>query len=140
MFKRVRWMGLGAVLGVSGTVWLQLKLRRTAQRYLLPEIGSRVADRARGFGDEVRGAVTEGRHAMQEREAELRARIGPMHALPPVPPPDPLAAHKVPSRPVVRAIRPSGTPARPAARAVPPGSPSGSGDLGARRRRPGPAR
>ncbi|MCU4184839.1 hypothetical protein K6U06_10755 [Acidiferrimicrobium sp. IK] len=77
MFKRVRWVGIGAVLGAGGSIYAQLKVRRTAQRYLPPEVSARVADRARWLGQEVQEAVAEGRSAMAEREAELRARIDP---------------------------------------------------------------
>lgn len=75
MFKRVRWIGMGAMLGAGGSIYAQLKMRRTAQRYLPPEVGARVADRARRLGQEVQEAVAEGRQAMAEREAELRAIV-----------------------------------------------------------------
>ena len=79
MFKRVRWVGIGALLGAGGSVYAQVKLRRSAQRYLPPEVGARVADRARRLGQDVADAVAEGRQAMAEREVELRARIEPDH-------------------------------------------------------------
>lgn len=73
MFKRVVWMGVGFGAGVSATVWTEVKLRRTAQRFTPAAIGDEVAGRVRSLGDDVRVALREGRQAMAAREAELRA-------------------------------------------------------------------
>ena len=77
MFKRIRWMSIGAFLGAGGSVYAQVKLRRRAQRYVPPEVGARVVERARMLGRDVQDALDEGRQAMRQREAELRSRLDP---------------------------------------------------------------
>ncbi len=74
MFKRVRWIGMGAVLGVGGSVWAQVSIRRRARR-LRP--GQALGRLTTGLGSDLRDALDEGRTAMQEREAELRDRLRP---------------------------------------------------------------
>ena len=73
MFKRVVWMGMGFGAGVGATVWTEVKLRRTAQRFTPAAIGDEVAGRVRSLGGDVRDALRDGRQAMAQREAELRA-------------------------------------------------------------------
>ena len=65
MFRRFFWLVVGFALGL-GTSWaLSRRVRNLAQRYVPAE----VADRWSGT---MRAAVTEGREAMREREAELK--------------------------------------------------------------------
>jgi hypothetical protein len=65
-------MGAGFGAGVGATVWTEVKLRRTAQRFTPGAIGEGVAGRARVVRHELREALREGREAMLDREAELR--------------------------------------------------------------------
>lgn len=110
MFKRARWMGLGAVMGVGGSVWAQVRLRRAAQRYLPSAARKRAVARARAIGRDLGGAAAEGRQAMQERELELRARLE-------VPPAPPVAEAPALAATVADQL---GPPLRPALTAVTP--------------------
>jgi len=76
MFKRIRWMSVGAAVGLGGSVWAQRRVRRTVERFLPDQVGSEVAQRARHLRNDVLDAIEEGRVAMQAREAELRAQLG----------------------------------------------------------------
>jgi hypothetical protein len=69
MFKRLRWLSTGAAIGLGGSVWLQRKLKSTANRYRPVEVAGAAAARARD-------ALEEGRAAMKQREAELRGSAG----------------------------------------------------------------
>ncbi|MGH8992815.1 MAG: hypothetical protein ACRDYV_12250 [Acidimicrobiia bacterium] len=70
MFKRVRWIVMGMGMGASGSVWVRRKMRRFLKSYTPPAVATRAAASAK---DEFKAAWTEGREAMREREAELRA-------------------------------------------------------------------
>jgi hypothetical protein len=98
MFKRMRWIGAGAIVGVGASVWTQRKARTVAARYR-PAGRVGAAGAAQQWPARVRAAVGEGRRAMQEREAELRRRLEPPEGRPaigagsqPRPPGDGLAA------------------------------------------------
>ena len=65
MFRRFFWLVLGFVLGLTSSWAFSRRVRRVAQRYVPAE----VADRWSGT---MRAAVTEGRDAMREREAQLK--------------------------------------------------------------------
>ncbi|MGH9094061.1 MAG: hypothetical protein ACRDXE_02770 [Acidimicrobiales bacterium] len=78
MFKRARWTTFGMVVGAGTSIWAQHKVRQTVERYLPEQVGTGVAGvtgRTRQLGADVRAAVAEGRQAMHEREAELRAHV-----------------------------------------------------------------
>jgi hypothetical protein len=66
VFKRLRWLTAGAAMGIGGSVWLQRRLKDAATRYRPVGMAGAAAARARA-------AIEEGRTAMKEREAELRA-------------------------------------------------------------------
>lgn len=74
MFKRVRWMTIGFGVGVGASVWAYRSVRRSVDRHASPELidGARKANALRR---DLVDAVAEGRAAMAEREAELRARL-----------------------------------------------------------------
>jgi hypothetical protein len=63
--RRFFWLVLGFVAGLGSSWALHRRVRRVAQRYVPAE----VADRWSGT---MRAAVTEGREAMREREAQLK--------------------------------------------------------------------
>jgi hypothetical protein len=77
MFKRIRWLGLGAIAGVGASVWTQRKARVMAARYRPAGLAGGAADRARGWPARLREAVAEGREVMHQREAELRRSLQP---------------------------------------------------------------
>ncbi len=78
MFKRIRWMSIGAVLGVWAYVWTRERARVDSSQGGMPvrpgtskpyEIGLQL-------GQRLRTVLKEGRAAMQERERELRTTPG----------------------------------------------------------------
>jgi hypothetical protein len=83
VFKRAFWLtvGFGSGIGTSWYVARSVKrtVRRTVAAYPASEVATRAATAAargmRTFGGDVRGALAEGRVAMREREAELRAEM-----------------------------------------------------------------
>lgn len=75
MFKRVRWLSIGAAVGLGGSVWAQRRVRRTVDRYLPDEVVARAGARARDLRSDVRDALDEGVLAMRAREEELRAQV-----------------------------------------------------------------
>jgi hypothetical protein len=75
MFKRLFWMMFGVGLGFGMAFWLSRVLKQTAERYSPERVSNDMADGLRRLGSDVRAAVTEGREAMREREAQLRAEL-----------------------------------------------------------------
>lgn len=74
MFKRVRWVAIGFGAGVGASVYAYRAMRRTVERHTTPEFRD-TAKRVDALRRDVVAAVSEGRDAMHEREAELQARI-----------------------------------------------------------------
>jgi len=71
---------------MGASVWAQRRLKRWVSSYTPPEVATRAAQRTteaatRKAGD-LRTAVAEGRQAMRQREAELRAKVD-RHTKPP---------------------------------------------------------
>ena len=75
MFKRVFWLTVGLAIGFGTSFWLMRTVRRTVERLTAERITQDVVAGARSFGVELKAALDEGRVAMREREAELRAEI-----------------------------------------------------------------
>ena len=75
MIKRVIWLGFGAVIGASGSYWANRRVRQIVDRYAPEEVRHRVQDRVRTASGHVRTAVSDGRAAMREREAQLKGRV-----------------------------------------------------------------
>lgn len=73
MFKRVVWFGVGAATGLGSSVWVQRRVKRAAARYVPENVQREVSARARRLGADVRDAAAEGRAAMRQHEAFLRA-------------------------------------------------------------------
>ena len=73
MFRRLFWLVVGAGFGFGVSFWLMRFVRETAARYTPERVSADLADALRSFGGDLRAAVAEGREAMREREAELRA-------------------------------------------------------------------
>ncbi|MFP5256010.1 MAG: hypothetical protein ACLGI8_09200 [Acidimicrobiia bacterium] len=76
MFRRLFWLVVGAGFGFGVSFWLMRFVRETAARYTPERVSADLADAIRSFGGDLRAAVAEGREAMREREAELRAEAG----------------------------------------------------------------
>ena len=80
MFKRVTWLGVGFTLGVGTTAYAARKARQRLESYKPPAVLDRVTTtittRSVTFKDQVTEALTEGRAAARQREAELRDQKG----------------------------------------------------------------
>jgi hypothetical protein len=74
VFKRTIWFSVGAATGVGSSWWVQRRVRQAAAQ-LPARVQREVTDAARRKVSDVRAAATEGRAAMVEREAELRAQV-----------------------------------------------------------------
>jgi hypothetical protein len=72
MFRRLFWLTIGAGFGFGVSFWLMRFVKEKAARYTPERVSSDLAGALRGLGQDIKDAVTEGRAAMQEREAELR--------------------------------------------------------------------
>lgn len=77
MFRRLFWLVVGASFGFGVAFWLMRFVRETAARYTPERVSADLAGAVRSFGGDLRAAVAEGRDAMREREADLRARATP---------------------------------------------------------------
>jgi hypothetical protein len=72
MFKRLRWLTTGFVLGLASSYAVTRRVRRTVRRYTPPQVANRLTSSAANM----QAAVGEGRDAMRRREAQLRAEVG----------------------------------------------------------------
>ncbi|MBK9178384.1 MAG: hypothetical protein IPM45_02220 [Acidimicrobiales bacterium] len=86
MIRRAFWLGTGIGVGVGASYWVNRAVRRTAERYTPARIGGDVVETVRELGADLVDAVREGRQAMREREAELRAGLVPPGTEAAVPP------------------------------------------------------
>jgi hypothetical protein len=77
VFKRLFWLVVGAGFGFGLSFWLTRLVRETVDRYRPERVSADLAGALRQFGADLRAAVEEGREAMREREAELRADLDP---------------------------------------------------------------
>jgi hypothetical protein len=75
MFKRLFWLIMGAGFGFGISFWLTRFVRSTVERYTPERVSADLAGALKGFGQDLRAAIAEGREAMQEREAALRAEL-----------------------------------------------------------------
>jgi hypothetical protein len=75
MFKRLFWLTVGLTAGFGSSFWLMRTVRRTVERFTPERLTRDVVVGARSVGAELRAALEEGRVAMRDREAELRAEI-----------------------------------------------------------------
>jgi hypothetical protein len=75
VFRRLFWLVVGAGFGFGVSFWLMRAVRERVARYSPDRVSSELAGAVRNFGHELRAAVAEGRAAMREREAELRADL-----------------------------------------------------------------
>lgn len=75
MFKRLFWLMIGVGFGFGVSFWMMRFVRETMQRYTPERVSSDLADAVKGLGADLRAAVADGREAMREREAEIRAEL-----------------------------------------------------------------
>ncbi|HEX3946156.1 MAG TPA: hypothetical protein VHW47_00560 [Acidimicrobiales bacterium] len=84
--KRPFWLATGVVLGVSGTLWAEQRVRRGVEQAVARLAPNAVANEAvesvRQLGDRVRGAVVAGRQERDRREAELWEELESRHPQP----------------------------------------------------------
>ena len=71
MFKRLFWF----TLGCASSLWVMRTVRRTVERLTPHRLTQDAVAGARSAGSELKAALDEGRQAMREREAELRAEM-----------------------------------------------------------------
>ena len=71
MFKRLLWFSIGC----GSSLWVMRTVRRTVERLAPQRLTQDAVAGARSAGAELKAALAEGRLAMREREAELRAGI-----------------------------------------------------------------
>jgi hypothetical protein len=87
VFKRLLWLTMGAGLGFGMSLWIMRVVRETVERYSPHRISSDLSQAARAVGVDVRQAVADGRDAMRQHEAELRAQVETRPASPSAPAP-----------------------------------------------------
>jgi hypothetical protein len=75
MFRRLFWLVIGVGFGFGLSFWLMRFVKTTAARYAPERVSENLAGAVRGLGQDIRAAVADGRAAMQEYEAELRADL-----------------------------------------------------------------
>lgn len=77
MFKRLTGFVFGYLAGLVSSWYLVRKIRARFDRYTPPVVATKVTRGVSSAGQTMRAAVFEGRSAMREREAELRAELAP---------------------------------------------------------------
>ena len=75
MFKRLFWLVVGAGFGFGVSFWLIRFVRETVGRYAPERVSADLAGALRSLGSDLRAAISEGRDAMAEQEARLRADV-----------------------------------------------------------------
>ena len=76
MFKRLFWLTVGMTIGFGTSFWVYRLMRQTLERYRPEHVTEAVAQSVRALRDDLRAAVAEGREAMRQAEADLRADLG----------------------------------------------------------------
>jgi len=74
MIKRLVWFVSGLVAGVSGVFLAGRRVKRTIGTMVPVRVAGRAAKAARSQFEHLQEALQDGRAAMRQREAELRAR------------------------------------------------------------------
>lgn len=75
MFRRLFWLVIGAGFGFGVSFWLMRFVRTTVERYSPERVSADLSGALRNLGSDLRAAVAEGREAMRDAEAKLRADI-----------------------------------------------------------------
>jgi len=71
--KRVTWFASGVVVGAAGTVYAAGKVKRKAAQLKPVNVAKSAVVSVRGRFDDLADAIREGRSAMRDKEAELKA-------------------------------------------------------------------
>jgi hypothetical protein len=77
VFKRTFWFGTGVTAGFGGAMWIRRQVLRTVRRYTPEHVQADVTTSVKRLGADLRGALRDGRDAMADREAALRAELAP---------------------------------------------------------------
>jgi hypothetical protein len=77
VLRRTFWFATGATAGFGGAMWVRRRVLRAVHRYTPEAVQAEVGDSVRRLGGDLRDALRDGRSAMTEREAELRAELAP---------------------------------------------------------------
>ncbi len=75
MFKRLFWLTIGASFGFGLSFWLTRMIKQTMARYAPQKVSTDLTSALRHFGEDLKAAAAEGRDAMREHEAALRADL-----------------------------------------------------------------
>ena len=75
MFRRLFWLMLGVGFGFGTSFWVMRFVKETAARYSPERVSADLTGAIKGLGTDLRLAVADGRAAMHEREAQLRADV-----------------------------------------------------------------
>lgn len=75
--RRLLWLVVGVGFGFGLSFWVTRLVRQKVARYSPEQLSSDLAAAVKGLRGDLRSALKEGRAAMREREAELRASLGP---------------------------------------------------------------
>jgi hypothetical protein len=75
VFKRLFWLIVGASFGFGMSFWMVRTVKETMERYSPERLSGDLAGALRAFGADLRAAAEEGRQAMKEHEAALRAEL-----------------------------------------------------------------
>jgi len=108
--KRVFWLGVGAVAGAGASFRAQRAVKKKVAPYTPEHLPATIVGGVRSIGDGVRDAVHDGRDAMREHEARLRADLptGPRRR-----PAEPAHLRAVPDQPAAPGTAAGGpTPSR----------------------------
>jgi hypothetical protein len=75
MFKRLTWFTLGTIAGAVGAAYGYVRVRELRGRVAADGIAETIVDATRSVASAVRDAVAEGREAMAEAEAKIKADL-----------------------------------------------------------------
>jgi len=75
VFKRLFWLSAGITLGFGGAVWFRRTVKQAVQRFAPERVAEGATRAVHGVGARLSAAAADGRAAMKEREAELRAEL-----------------------------------------------------------------
>jgi hypothetical protein len=75
MFKRLFWLSLGASIGFGSSWWVTKTVKQKIERYAPARLTAGVANTTHAVTGGVKAALADGREAMHDREAELRAEF-----------------------------------------------------------------
>ena len=75
MLRRLFWLLVGVGFGFGASFWFMRFVKETVARYSPERVSADLTGALKGLGTDLRLAVADGRDAMREREAELRADV-----------------------------------------------------------------